>query len=549
MKTSTCKPLTPKTNEIKKSSKLTSWPSTLQERKYLYEKYAAHRGRLSYQYLDLMMRGEDIFKGISKQALKRAYVKANTLGNEKNEGFITRKLFPYFLKFLHYFSEIWMVFDRMDDERKNKLNKDNFVRTRSEIDKNMSKIKAEQLFNIIDKDRTGSVSFDEFCNWAIEQETFLGVNNKLFFEMNHQQFEESIEESKDYPELKKEELNNEMLKSGINSNNNMEDLDQLRLRIHNLELENQILKKRIEEQDSFKIVKTLSTELFQNETENYDGFFSEVPKTGENFENQEKEDEKQKYLNESAGIKDGCDITQEGYRKLQDDLKLISEKLILAEQKIESLSKEKESYEDLINKIRDFYDEFSEEMGKQFLNLKDNFKLRTSTIEVLTRYKEEAGEKQRAFAELESLKCYQSFLQTSLQKMKENEKNAFQMEKLKDDLMKKNEKITEESKILYEKLIIHQKESSKSEIEQKSFSINNKTFINELKIKLDYLLNSIETAKIMNSNWMEARKEDLFKESGEILEMRLHAVSEKLQFTQESIQNLLNRQEKEKIES
>ena len=632
MRSSMSKTSSQKNNETKKSSKITSWPSTLQERKYLYEKYAAQRGRLSYQYLDLMMRGEDIFKGLSKQALKRAYIKANALGNGKNEGFITRRLFPYFLKFLNYFSEIWMVFDRMDDEKMNKLSKDKFVRNRSAIDKNMSKTTAEQLFTSVDADGTGSVSFDEFCNWVIEQETFLGINNKQFFEINNQQFEESIEENEDYPDEKKENSNIEILKSEIDETkivNSMEDLDELRLRVRDLELENQLLKKRIEE-DTFKNEKILPSEFSKDENENFEGSISEIQKAGQYSENleekinlleknneilkiakddqilksqqdldsinadykftqnqlnnhleslrisektnqcilKEREDERQKYLEEVERIKNESltkeiektkiieerNFIIEENRKSQDQLKIVSEKLIQAEEKIRSLSNEKENYflieSELIKKIRDFYDEFNEELGNQFINLKENFNLKNETIEVLARNQEGEDKKQKALAEIEALKSYQQFLKLSCEKMKEKEKNILEMEILKDDLIKKNKKINEDYKNLEEQLKtsakINQIENLKNEYEIKSFSIENQSFINELNVKIVNLLTNIEAKKILNSQEIESVAKSLANETDESLKHRMQNFIEKLKLIEERIQNLLNERENEK---
>ena len=192
-----------KKTEPKKSSKFTSWPKNAEERKRLYYKYSSGRERLSYQFLEMMIKGEEIFKGVTKQITKRAYIKADAIGDSKSEGLITRKEFPYFLKYLLYFTDLFKAFDKMDEDRNNKLTFDEFVKNRNALEDKMTKSRAEELFKMMDKDGGGSISFDEFCNWALEQPTILTYNNTQFFVVD------STAQDDEDPEevLTKEEVN------------------------------------------------------------------------------------------------------------------------------------------------------------------------------------------------------------------------------------------------------------------------------------------------------------------------------------------------------
>ena len=198
--------------EPKKSSKLTSWPRNAEERKFLYYKYTSGRERLSYQFLELMVRGEDIFKGVTKPVLKRAYIKADEYGDSKSEGLLTRKEFPYFLKYLLYFVELWKVFEKIDESKRGKLLQADFVKNRAMLEPKMTKERALEIFKQMDDDGGGAVSFDEFCNWGMKQPTILAYNNKEFFaadpSINDVEAEEE-EEVVDIPKVEEEELKEE----------------------------------------------------------------------------------------------------------------------------------------------------------------------------------------------------------------------------------------------------------------------------------------------------------------------------------------------------
>lgn len=595
MRNSSSKSLGQKSKEPKKSSKLTSWPSTFQERKHLYEKYAAQRGRLSFQFLDLMMKGEDIFKGISKQVLKRAYSKANALGNGKHEGLITRPLFPYFLKFLNYFTDIWRVFDNMDDEKINKLSKDKFVRHRGSIEKDMTKLRAEELFKNIDKDGTGSLSFDEFCNWAVEQETFLGTNNKQFFDIHNHQFEETAEDE-DYTEEKKSDtdeartfhslddldepksIKNELEKyeeSFVELAKTDKDLENLYAKIEVLEDENKILKKEMEDQllklqlekedEQLKQLEKLAEfERTKNESLNREkNLRDEMTALHEKLQFNEdnnnrllnnKEIEKNKIIEEINKINEECQKYQGQFNFLSEKITLVSDKLFAAEDKIQSLSSEKESYilmdSELTAKIRDFYNEFNQEIEKEFKNLEENFNLKILTIED---HKGSNEERKKALGEIETLKSYQHFLKLSLEKMREKEENIFEMERLKDDLIKKNEKMMEDYQNLEEKLKasieMNQREILKNKDKRKSLSIDNDKKNNEVKNLLDELktkeeavltlLAELDTIKIRHLKEIEILKESLTKNADETLKHEIHIFSEKLKLSEGKIQSLL----------
>jgi len=251
MKTSTVSkkaPIQSKKPELKKSSKLTSWPRNPEERKALYYKYSSGRERLSYQFLELMIKGEDIFKGVTKPVLKRAYIKADEVGDNKSEGLITRKEFPYFLKYLLYFTDLWKAFDRIDEAKKGRLSLDDFVKNRAILDPKMTKPKAIDLFKQMDKDGGGAISFDEFCNWGLEQATILQYDNKEFFstDITLQDVEENEEVTKgsEQEETKEEPILHE----------STEDLVEKEGEINGLKAKIQELKEEIMELHGKKLV-------------------------------------------------------------------------------------------------------------------------------------------------------------------------------------------------------------------------------------------------------------------------------------------------------
>ena len=221
----------------KLSSKLTHWPSNAEERKKLYNKYCASKERLSYQFLELMIKGEDIFKGVTKQIFKRAYVKADEIGASQaaTHGTITRRKFPYFLKFLLYFTDLWKVFDKMDNDKTTKLSLDKFTRNRAALEKDMSKQRAEEIYREMDKDGGGSVGFDDFCNWLLRQPKVLHYDNQKLFTVDFSNTNEDEDPGDIDASPKDEEMKEEVKEEEVEEEGN--EIDVLRARVKELEEE------------------------------------------------------------------------------------------------------------------------------------------------------------------------------------------------------------------------------------------------------------------------------------------------------------------------
>ena len=234
-------PLDKKPQKLPKpSSKLTHWPSNAEERKKLYNKYCASKERLSYQFLELMIRGEDIFKGVTKQIFKRAYVRADEIAFSQTaatHGTITRRKFPYFLRYLLYFTDLWKVFDKMDNDKTTKLTLDKFTRNRGALEKDMSKQRGEEIYREMDKDGGGSVGFDDFCNWLLRQPKVLHYDNQKFFIVDFSNANEDEDPGDIDITPKNQETKEKMKEEEEEVEEEEKEIDFLRARIKELEEE------------------------------------------------------------------------------------------------------------------------------------------------------------------------------------------------------------------------------------------------------------------------------------------------------------------------
>lgn len=332
-----------KKSELKKSSKLTSWPKNAAERRKLYDKYRSGHENLSYQFLEMMVKGEDIFKGITKPVIKRAYIKADEIGSSKNEGLITRKEFPFFLKYLLYFTDLFKAFTKIDEDKNKKLTLDEFIKNRSVLEAKMSKERAEELFKTMDKDGGGSISFDEFCNWALEQPNFLNYNNLEYFKVentdNYNDDEDPDENLPEIPEIKLKTQESEEFKEDFDSTpqNIVQNIEEIN-KIDDSELmalKNEIIKLKMENQELIaKLFKVGSSKVEKNQ-ENVMEDKSETNKkinelTGEGDQNDE--------INKAGKIE-----LEEQTKKENDDMKKLEE--------IERTQKENELKSEIESKI------------------------------------------------------------------------------------------------------------------------------------------------------------------------------------------------------
>mmetsp|Transcript_12313 Transcript_12313/g.10614 ORF Transcript_12313/g.10614 Transcript_12313/m.10614 type:complete len:119 (+) Transcript_12313:154-510(+) len=107
---------------------LDHWPQTKEDRKKLFDRYDPDGNNLlSLKNLQQMTDQEKIFKDLNnKQALMRAYKKADEVGSKKYEGLITRKEFFYFLRYLRDYCKLWKEFDLIDTSDDKRVDLDEF---------------------------------------------------------------------------------------------------------------------------------------------------------------------------------------------------------------------------------------------------------------------------------------------------------------------------------------------------------------------------------------------------------------------------------------
>jgi len=102
----------------------------------------------------------------NKPAIMRAYKAADRSG----EGFITRKEFGFFLRFLTYFNNLWRVFDEIDTSDDRRITKEEFVANAAKLGVDSPELAFEEM----DENGGGFVLFDEFCAWMAKNKSDWG---------------------------------------------------------------------------------------------------------------------------------------------------------------------------------------------------------------------------------------------------------------------------------------------------------------------------------------------------------------------------------------
>ena len=95
----------------------------------------------------------------NKPAIMRAYHAADASG----EGFVTRKEFEFFLRYLTYYNNLWADFDAIDTSDDRRIERHEFIANagRFGVDN------PEKAFDEMDANAGGFILFEEFCEWMV----------------------------------------------------------------------------------------------------------------------------------------------------------------------------------------------------------------------------------------------------------------------------------------------------------------------------------------------------------------------------------------------
>ena len=109
-------------------------------------------------------------KGPVKLAFNAACAKNSTKGREIDDSLLEWLEFRAFLIYLRQYFEYWVMFEKVDKSGDHKINLDEFKKALPLMEKWGFKIDdPEKEFQKIDTNGEGSVSFEEFCQYAIKK--------------------------------------------------------------------------------------------------------------------------------------------------------------------------------------------------------------------------------------------------------------------------------------------------------------------------------------------------------------------------------------------
>ena len=109
-------------------------------------------------------------KGPVKLAFNAACAKNSTKGREIDDSLLEWLEFRAFLIYLRQYFEYWVMFEKVDKSGDHKINLDEFKKALPLMEKWGVKIDdPEKEFQKIDTNGEGSVSFEEFCQYAIKK--------------------------------------------------------------------------------------------------------------------------------------------------------------------------------------------------------------------------------------------------------------------------------------------------------------------------------------------------------------------------------------------
>lgn len=97
-----------------------------------------------------------------KPAIMRAYKASDKNG----DGFITKKEFRFFLRYIYYYNDLWQQFAKMDEDADRRLDAEEF-QTISQL---VAIDNPSEVFEEMDVNKGGYVLFDEFCAWLAKRD-------------------------------------------------------------------------------------------------------------------------------------------------------------------------------------------------------------------------------------------------------------------------------------------------------------------------------------------------------------------------------------------
>ena len=111
-------------------------------------------------------------KGPVKLAFNAASDKYERYGIKKEDNLIEWMEFRIFLVYLRQYFEYWVMFEKLDNSGDHKISLKEFKKAIPQM-KNwgveISEANAEKEFKSIDNNGSGTISFEEFCNFAISK--------------------------------------------------------------------------------------------------------------------------------------------------------------------------------------------------------------------------------------------------------------------------------------------------------------------------------------------------------------------------------------------
>lgn len=97
-----------------------------------------------------------------KPAIMRAYKAAD----KNDDGFIRKSEFSFFLRYVHYYNDLWTKFEGLDEDGDRRLDKEEFEKAAEVVGID----NVDEVFDEMDVNNGGFVLFDEFCAWIARKE-------------------------------------------------------------------------------------------------------------------------------------------------------------------------------------------------------------------------------------------------------------------------------------------------------------------------------------------------------------------------------------------